>query len=417
MMREAGVGRDTPHAGELRLLWRVALAAFVVNAVIGLINGQRIGMIDPRAERPLLLTHLHTGTIGWISLGLFAAVIWLYTAGRSAGTASAPVRTLARYAAAAIGIYPLTFYLFYPGGPLSSGALHGVFGALALAGIVWMLAWTIRESRRVYLSVARLAALTALINLTLGALLGVLVEARFAGLRFPGNVNEAHPAMMTVGYILPAAFAFVEWRMGGGIDGRRTRAGTLSVLLLLIGGWLAAAAATANLPQLFPPILLLQVVATVIFAVRMAGGVIRTPWRGPGGERHIAMTAIAVVIDVALLVYAVVAYFARNLEPPRGILIGIAHTEFVGVMTNAVLATILLATSAQRARVWPWTDAIIFWGINIGWAGFALAELLGMPGLARVFTPVLGLSVLVAVAALWMRLDGAAAPARIPQRR
>jgi hypothetical protein len=389
----------------------VALAAFVVNAVIGLINGQRIGMIDPRAERPLLLTHLHTGTIGWISLGLFAAVIWLYTAGRSAGTAPAPVRTLARYAAAAIGIYPLTFYLFYPGGPLSSGALHGVFGTLALVGIVWMLAWTIRESRRVYLSVARLAALTALINLTLGALLGVLVEARFAGLRFPGDVNGAHPAMMTVGYILPAAFAFVEWRMGGGIDGRRTRAGTLSVLLLLIGGWLAAAAATANLPQLFPPILLLQVVATVIFAVRMAGGVIRAPWRGPGSERHIAMTAIAVVIDVALLVYAVVAYFARNLEPPRGILIGIAHTEFVGVMTNAVLATILLATSAQRARVWPWADAIIFWGINIGWAGFALVELLGMPALARVFTPVMGLSVLVAIAALWMRLGGSAVPA------
>jgi hypothetical protein len=395
----------------LRLLWRVALAAFVVTTVIGLVNGQRIGMIDPRAERPILLTHLHTGTIGWITLGLFAAVIWLYTAGRAADRSPADVRTLARYAAVAIGIYPLTFYLFYPGGPLSSGALHGVFGTLALIGIVWVLAWTIRESRRVYLSVARLAALTAVINLTLGAVLGVLAEARFAGLRFPGNVNEGHPAMMTIGYILPAAFAFVEWRMGGGIDGRRSLAGTVSVVLLLVGGWLAAAAATLNLPQLFPPILLLQVAATLIFAFRMAGGVVRTPWRTPGGERHTAITAIAVVFDVALLVYAVMAFFARNLEPPRELFVAIAHTEFVGVMTNALFATILLATRAQAARAWPWADGVIFWGANIGWAGFALVELLGAPGLGRVFTLIMGISLLIGIGAYWMRLAGSAASA------
>ena len=416
MMREASAGRDTPHAGELRLLWKVALAVFVVTTAIGLVNGQRIGMIDPRGERPVLLTHLHTGTIGWITLGLFGAIIWLYTAGRTAGGPAAGVRTLARYAAVAIGIYPFTFYLFYPGGPLGSGALHAVFGTLALVGIVWMLAWTIRESRRVYLSVARLAALTALVNLTIGAILGVLVEARFGGLRFPGNVNEGHPAMMTIGYILPAAFAFVEWRMGGGINGRRSLAGTISVVLLLVGGWLAAAAATLNLPQLFPPILLLQVVATVIFAIRMAGNVARAPWRAPGGERHIAITAIAVVFDVALLVYAVMAFFARNLEPPRGMFVAIAHVEFVGVMTNALFATILLAIPAQAARAWPWADDVIFWGVNIGWIGFALVELFGAPGLARVFTPIMGISLLIGIAAYWMRLGGPAplpAPARV----
>ena len=415
-MREATAGRDTPHADELRLLWKVALGVFVVTTAIGLVNGQRIGMIDPRGERPVLLTHLHTGTIGWITLGLFGAIIWLFTAGRTAGGPAAGVRTLARYAAVAIGIYPFTFYLFYPGGPLGSGALHAVFGTLALVGIVWMLAWTIRESRRVYLSVARLAALTALINLTIGAILGVLVEARFGGLRFPGNVNEGHPAMMTIGYILPAAFAFVEWRMGGGIDGRRSLAGTISVVLLLVGGWLAAAAATLNLPQLFPPILLLQVVATVIFAIRMAGNVARAPWRAQGGERHIAITALAVVFDVALLVYAVMAFFARNLEPPREMFVAIAHVEFVGVMTNALFATILLAIPAQTARAWPWADDVIFWGVNLGWIGFALVELFGAPGLARVFTPIMGLSLLIGIAAYWMRLGGPdtlPAPARV----
>jgi hypothetical protein len=415
-MRDAGVGGDTPYVGETRLLWRVALASFVITTIIGLVNGQRIGMIDPRAERPILLTHLHTGTIGWISLGLFAAVIWMFTAGRAAGGPGA-VRTVARYAAVAVGVYPLTFYLFYPGGPLGSGALHGIFGTLALVGILWMLAWTIGESRRTYMSVARLAALTALINLTLGAILGVLVEARFAGLRFPGNVNEAHPAMMTIGYILPAAFAFVEWRLGGGAGGRRSLAGTISVILLLVGGWLAATAATLNLPQLFPPILLLQVAATVIFAIRMAGRVVRALGRASGGERHVAITAIAVVFDVALLVYAVMAYFARNLEPPRELFVAIAHVEFVGVMTNALFATILLATGRLTARAWPWADDVIFWGVNAGWVGFALVELFGAAGLARIFTPIMGISLLIGIAAYWMRLGAPVAPAAMPQRR
>lgn len=405
-MMRMETGRDAPHGSELTLLWRTGLALVVITTVIGLVNGQRVAMIDPRAERPVLLTHLHTGTIGWITLGLLAAVIWLFTAGDGGRAAAGGVRSLARYAAVAIGIYPLTFFLFYPGGLLSSGALHAVFGTLALIGVVWMLGWTIRQSGRVYMSVARLAALTAVINLTLGAVLGVLVEARFAGVRFPGNVNEAHPAMMTIGYILPAAFAFVEWNLGGGIDGRRSLAGAISVVLLLVGGWLAAAAATLNLPQLFPPILLLQVTATLIFAIRMAPRVARTSWRAPTGERHVAITAIAVVFDVALLVYVVMAYFARNLEPPRVLFVAIAHTEFVGMMTNAILAAILLATAARRPQTWSWADPVIFWGLNIGWFGFALVELAGATGLVRLFTPLMGLSLLLAVATLWMRLGG-----------
>src|SRR5688572_12966473 len=90
---------ETPQAEELKLLWKVALAVFVVTTGIGLVNGQRVGMIDPSAERPLQLTHLHTGTIGWITLGLFAAVIWLFTAGRGAGAISGDVRALVRYSA------------------------------------------------------------------------------------------------------------------------------------------------------------------------------------------------------------------------------------------------------------------------------------------------------------------------------
>lgn len=409
--------RETPYTDEMRLLWRVALAVFVVTIAIGLVNGQRIGAIDPQAERPVLLTHLHTGTIGWMTLGLFGAVVWLFTAGRAADAGSAGIRTLARFAAVTVGCYPITFYLFYPGGPLSNAAVLGVFGTLALIGIVWMLVWTIGQSRLVYMSVARFAALTAMINLTIGALLGVLIEARFAGLNVPGNVNTGHPAMMTIGYVLPAAFAFVEWRLGGGVDGRRSLPGTIAVALLLVGGWLAAIASTLNMPQLFPPILLFQIIATVILVGRVIGRVIGAPWLSVNADRHVAVAALAILLDVVLLVYAVIAFFSQGEQPPRGLLIGIAHTEFVGMMSNALFATMLLATADRRAHVWPWADDVVFWGMNVGWIGFAVIELMGAPELARLFTLIMGIALLIGVATFFLRLSGredvaiAAAPA------
>ena len=402
---------ETPVAEEIRYIWRLALAVFVITIAIGLVNGQRIGQINPQAERPILLTHLHTGTIGWITLGLFGAAIWLFTAGRAADGSAGGVRALARYGALGVAVYPITFFLFYPGGVMSSGALLGLFGTLALIAIAWLLAWTYQQSRHVYMSVARLALLGAIFNLTLGAILGVLVELRFAGLDFPGNVNQAHPAMMTIGYVLPAMFGLVEWRLGGGIDGPRSRWGTISIALLVIGGVLAALAALANLVALFPIVLLFQIAAAIIFVVRFARRIVGAPWLTVGPDRFVAVTAIAAVIDVAILVYAVNVYFVPGLEPPRTLFVGLAHTEFVGGLTNGLFALLLLATTARRDEVWPWADDAIFWGVNVGWAGFALVEWMGALDLVRVFTPIMGVGLLVGIATFWVRLG---MPARTP---
>ena len=70
--------QETPYAAELRVLFGTALTVFVVTVGIGLVNGQRLIKLG----RPVLLTHLHTGTLGWITLMMFAVVIWRFTAGR-----------------------------------------------------------------------------------------------------------------------------------------------------------------------------------------------------------------------------------------------------------------------------------------------------------------------------------------------
>ena len=57
-MTEASA-QETPYAAELKVLFGTALAVFVVTVGIGLVNGQQVVALG----RPVLLTHLHIGTL------------------------------------------------------------------------------------------------------------------------------------------------------------------------------------------------------------------------------------------------------------------------------------------------------------------------------------------------------------------
>jgi hypothetical protein len=344
---------------------------------------------------------------------MFAAVIWLFTAGQAAtDREQRSVRWLTRYTALGVGGYPITFVLFYPGGSLGSPAALAVFGTLALAGIIWQLLWTLRQSHAVTLSVARLAALGAMINLTIGSILGVLIELRFAGLNLPtGNVFAAHPAMLTVGYILAAAVALIEWRLVSGIDGRRDRLGVVVVGLLVVAGWLAALGLAAGMVELLMVMTICQIVAVVLFTIRVAPRLVRVAWLTVSDERLVALAFVALIVDVALTVALLAAVIPDDAPPPPpGLLIALAHTEFVGLMTNAFFAMLGLATAARRAAVWPWADHVLFWGLNIGWIGFVAAEYTQTMGLVRVFTPILGISLLIGIVAFGLRLWPAGTP-------
>ena len=64
---------------ETRLLFRVALAIFTVTVLIGIFNGFHFVQLS----RAVLLTHIHAGTLGWITLVATGAALWLYEAGGS----------------------------------------------------------------------------------------------------------------------------------------------------------------------------------------------------------------------------------------------------------------------------------------------------------------------------------------------
>ena len=73
----------------VRNLFRTALVLFVITVVIGILNG--IEVWEP--PRNTLLTHVHAGTLGWITLAVFGGAIWMY--GSPDDTSSSRVATFA----------------------------------------------------------------------------------------------------------------------------------------------------------------------------------------------------------------------------------------------------------------------------------------------------------------------------------
>jgi hypothetical protein len=65
------------YRAEIRSLYRVAMLIFLVTVGIGLLNG--LDVVD--FDRATLLTHVHAGTLGWITLSVFAFTLWLWQAG------------------------------------------------------------------------------------------------------------------------------------------------------------------------------------------------------------------------------------------------------------------------------------------------------------------------------------------------
>ena len=59
-----------------RVLYLVAIAVFVVNIVIGILNGADAVEFD----RNQILTHVHAGTVGWLTLVILAAATLLFRA-------------------------------------------------------------------------------------------------------------------------------------------------------------------------------------------------------------------------------------------------------------------------------------------------------------------------------------------------
>ena len=376
-----------PWASTARGLYLVALAVFLVTVGIGILNG----LDAVELSRDVLLTHVHSGTLGWITLGVAATACWVY---------GGMDRLLAIALATVTPIYVLAF-------ATGSYPLRAATGVVMLGVVFWLIAWAWRSYLASDRSLAGLALALGLTTFSYGSIIGVVLQLQFAlGTGWlSGDAIGAHAAAMVFSYLVLAATGLVDWRLGGGQGlpgGGVVQLGALFIGgLVLSGGLLLGAAQAAG-----GIYLLLNLVAVVLFIVRVIPRAIRAPWLGGGPATFAAAAAIWVVVALAIFMYLVMQFVTSGGDPSKispNILIASDHATFVGVMTNLLFG--LIAAVAAGATGWAGLpERLVFWVLNVGLVVFVLGLVADSPEIKRVGAPLMGVAILVGVGLFGWRL-------------
>ena len=401
--------RPTRFATEIGWLLQTGLIVFIVTPTIGILNGTKVfGTLS----RDVLLTHVHSGTLGWITLGAMAMVLWLFGPAVPASK-DRNTRTLTLLSVAAIPLYVLAFF----SGNLPARAITGTL--LLLVIVMWAI-FAIGSASGIgwgKLSVAQLAAVLSLVSLVIGSTLGVLIQIQLAtGTKiFANDAVGAHATAQVSGYLVLMSVGLIDWRILGDRS-RRTLAANVMIGALFLGGLCVVGGLLLGLIPLAALATPLQILAVVIFLVRVTPSALRTPI-GSGSARFFAIAVPFLVTNIVLTVYLIITIVSSGkpfdqIELPFGLIIGLDHAIFVGTMTNILFGVLSQATS-DRARVWAWADQLVFWLLNAGVAVFIVVLLSGATELERFTAPVMGLAVYLGIATFTLRLRAQPEPVSV----
>lgn len=367
----------------VRNLFRAALVIFVITVVIGILNG--LDIWDP--PRGALLTHVHAGTLGWITLAVFGGAIWML--GDEEGADG-----LAAFSIFSLSAYVLAFWSVDLTSPTTIQRPIG--GTLAFIAMVWMMVWAFRRKWGRVWTVPQFGMALALVFLVIGAVLGVLLGLQLADVEIVApenaeNLAGAHPAAMVFGFVVLAALALAEWMLRG--DDAPLLGGDRLGAIQMISMFLAGVSAMLGVLFTIEPLLMLnvplEVVAIGLVLWRLRRHLRPSEWSaGPG---RFVRTSLIALVPVVVLTAVVIQQFVSGADFPDfvHILVALDHTNFLLVVTGLILA-MMIAGSAVSAV----SSAVMYYGLVVGASGFIVGLLAQSTILKRIFTPILGLALL-----------------------
>src|SRR6202158_2753947 len=292
---------EVRHASEIRWLFQAGLVVFVITVSIGILNGFHFVTLP----RQVLLTHVHAGTLGWITLGVIAICFWLFgddapVASNGRGGQAVSVR-----AAIAIPIYVLAF--------LSGNLLaRAIFGFPVLIAIVGVLIWLVGQARRVTITVPRLAVLAAITTLVVGSTIGVLVQLELASKSqfLPDGAIGGHVTAQVVGYLVLIGMAISEWQLKN--TPGLTWPGVIQVGLLFLGGILITIGDLLNVQPLLGAFIPSELTAVIIYCVRLGPQLRRIDWLAPTSDRHFGLVVPYLVLNLGLLIWLITGVVTKT---------------------------------------------------------------------------------------------------------
>lgn len=367
-------------AGAARTLYLVSMAVFLVTIAIGIPNGLDVIEFDHNQ----LLTHVHSGTIGWLTLSIVASTFLAFRAADA---------RLALGLAVAVPVYVAAFYT-------GSFVLRAATGVVLLAVIVWLVAWTWRTFLAGERSLPRLGLTFALTTFAYGAIVGVLLQVGFAAGTsiVPGDGIGAHAGAMTFGYLVLAGMSIAEWRVRGTTG--LPIAGVVQLGALFAGGLVLSLALLSGQAQVGGMLYLLaELVAVVLFLVRIVPRALRIDWVAASAARHLGAAAAWILVALTIFMYLVVQFISNPGDPSSidtGILVASDHAVYIGVITNgtfAILTGLLTAGGGYAAA-----RQVAFWGMNLGLAAFVLGLVTRIEIIKQIGAPTMGVSLLIGLA-------------------
>jgi hypothetical protein len=396
-VKEGNVLARARYSTEIRWLFSAGLLVFVVTVSIGILNGFHFLTLP----RQVLLTHVHAGTLGWITLGVFATCLWLF--GEDIPTSVRPRAIQALSLLAAIGI-PAYVLAFLSGNLLA----RAIFGIPVLVAIVGLLVWLVSRIGRLQMTVPRLAVLAAIATLVVGSTIGVLIQLQLASKSqfLPEGAIGGHVTAQVVGYLVLIGMAISEWRLKN--TPGLTWPGIIQVGLLFLGGVLITIGALLNVQALLGAFIPAELAAVIIYCVRLGPQLRRIAWLAPTSDRHFGLVVPYLILNLALLIWlitgVVTKVYARFELIPLWLVFAFDHTMFIGVISNSLFGLIQQA-SRGADRFWPSAEQVVFWGMNGGMIGFVLTLATDQRQLEKLFTPIMGGSILVGIVTYSVRLQ------------
>jgi uncharacterized protein (DUF486 family) len=387
------------YGREIRWHFQAALLIFIATIALGMAAG--IGLIEFSPSQAL--THLHAGVIGWISLGVVAAGLWLY-----GGTTprEGSERWVTWSSVLLVGSVPLFVLAWW----LDSMPLLAIAGSLVLLGIVAYVVWLLGRAARIgyrRLTTPQLGIALGVVTLVVGSAIGVAIALQEATSAFqlPQTIHLVHAQTQESAYLFLAAMALAYWRLHAN---DRTARGTWMVWLFFAAGVIIALSLLANSIEGAAAFIPFDIAAFAILLTLAWRRIVSPGWLAAGSARHYAVAIPFAAAYLAIFIYLVLGLTVLRLwadpsQIPSNLIPAVSHPFFVGMVTN-VLFGLLIDLTGQRRPLWPWADHVLFWGMNLAVAAFTVAILLEADDWFRLITPILGLSIFVGIAALTARL-------------
>ena len=200
---------------------------------------------------------------------------------------------------------------------------------------------------------------------------------------------------MVIGYVILSATALIEWLLRGDDTPplSEARAGAVQMTLIFLAGVLGMLGLLLDNDAMLQSNVPLEVIGLVILIWRLRRYLAPSQWGESVAGAMVRTAVVGLVLGVALLAYVVSLFVSgADFEEITPWLVALDHINFIMVATNLIFAMMAVGSVVSESA-----NRLIYWGVNIGVLGFAVGIFTENATLKRIFTPILGLTLLYGI--------------------